>query len=119
MTALVFDCDGVLADTERYGHLPAFNATFAEYGLSVRWTEDEYAEKLRIGGGKERMASLFADPDFVLQAAIPDRDAERRELLARWLPFPPQVEVSTVGEAAVLTGALAVGVRAALDNVAR
>ena len=42
-----------------------------------------------------------------------------RELLARWLPFPPQVEVSTVGEAAVLTGALAVGVRAALENVAR
>jgi predicted NBD/HSP70 family sugar kinase len=42
-----------------------------------------------------------------------------RELLARWLPFPPHVEVSTVGEAAVLAGALAVGVRAALDNVAR
>jgi predicted NBD/HSP70 family sugar kinase len=42
-----------------------------------------------------------------------------RELLARWLPFPPQVEVSTVGEAAVLAGALAVGVRAALENVAR
>jgi predicted NBD/HSP70 family sugar kinase len=42
-----------------------------------------------------------------------------RELLARWLPFPPQVEVSTVGEAVVLTGALAVGVRAALENVAR
>jgi predicted NBD/HSP70 family sugar kinase len=42
-----------------------------------------------------------------------------RELLARWLPFPPQVEVSTVGEAAVLAGALAVGVRAALENFAR
>jgi predicted NBD/HSP70 family sugar kinase len=42
-----------------------------------------------------------------------------RELLARWLPFPPQVEVSTVGEGAVLAGALAVGVRAALENVAR
>jgi predicted NBD/HSP70 family sugar kinase len=41
-----------------------------------------------------------------------------RELLARWLPFPPHVEVSTVGEAAVLAGALAVGVRAALENVA-
>jgi len=36
-----------------------------------------------------------------------------RQLLAAWLPFPPQVEVSTVGEAAVLTGALSVGVRAA------
>ena len=40
-----------------------------------------------------------------------------RSRLADWLPFPPRVEVSTVGEAAVLTGALAVGVRAALDNV--
>ena len=29
MPTLIFDCDGVLADTERYGHLPAFNQTFA------------------------------------------------------------------------------------------
>jgi HAD superfamily hydrolase (TIGR01509 family) len=84
MTALVFDCDGVLADTERYGHLPAFNATFAEYGLPVRWSEDDYAEKLKIGGGKERMASLFADPSFVREAGIPAGEDERRELLARW-----------------------------------
>jgi predicted NBD/HSP70 family sugar kinase len=41
-----------------------------------------------------------------------------RRMLGEWLPFPPQVEVSTVGEAAVLAGALAVGVREALDNVA-
>ena len=39
--ALVFDCDGVLADTERYGHLPAFNQTFAEFGLPVRWSVAE------------------------------------------------------------------------------
>jgi predicted NBD/HSP70 family sugar kinase len=38
-------------------------------------------------------------------------------LLAEWLPFPPRVEVSTLGEAAVLTGALAVGLQAALENV--
>ena len=65
MTALVFDCDGVLADTERYGHLPAFNATFEQFGLPARWSEEEYAEKLKIGGGKERMASLFDGPEFV------------------------------------------------------
>ena len=57
--ALIFDCDGVLADTERDGHRPAFNQTFAEAGLDVRWSVDEYAEKLLIGGGKERMASLL------------------------------------------------------------
>jgi HAD superfamily hydrolase (TIGR01509 family) len=82
--ALVFDCDGVLADTERYGHLPAFNATFADFGLPVRWSEDDYAEKLRIGGGKERMASLFDDPEFVRTAGIPSGADDRRELLARW-----------------------------------
>jgi predicted NBD/HSP70 family sugar kinase len=40
-----------------------------------------------------------------------------RRLLADWLPFPPRVEVSSLGDAAVLTGALAVGRRSALDNV--
>ena len=34
VTALIFDCDGVLADTERYGHLPAFNATFEAVRLA-------------------------------------------------------------------------------------
>ena len=104
MTALIFDCDGVLADTERNGHLPAFNATFAKFDLPVRWSEDDYAEKLRIGGGKERMASLFADPAFVAKAAIPDDAGQRRErsragpdetatftqLVARQVP-PPRV----------------------------
>ncbi|WP_138758298.1 HAD-IA family hydrolase [Modestobacter altitudinis] len=84
MSALVFDCDGVLADTERFGHLPAFNATFAEHGLPVRWSEDDYGEKLAIGGGKERMASLFQDPEFVRSAGIPDDDAARAQLLAEW-----------------------------------
>ena len=32
-----------------------------------------------------------------------------RALLAEWLPYPPRVEVSSLGDAAVLTGALAVG----------
>jgi predicted NBD/HSP70 family sugar kinase len=40
-----------------------------------------------------------------------------RTLVADWLPYPPRVEVSSLGEAAVLTGALAVGRQAALDNV--
>jgi hypothetical protein len=34
-----------------------------------------------------------------------------------WLPYPPRVEVSTLGDAAVLTGALSVGLADALDNV--
>ena len=63
MPALIFDCDGVLADTERDGHRPAFNQAFAEAGLDVVWDEAEYARRLQIGGGKERIASLFDDAD--------------------------------------------------------
>lgn len=59
MKALIFDCDGVLADTEMQGHLPAFNETFAEAGLPVQWTEDEYVGLLGIGGGKERMTKAL------------------------------------------------------------
>ena len=82
MTALIFDCDGVLADTERDGHRPAFNQMFAEAGLPVHWSEEEYAEKLRIGGGKERMASLLT-PEFVRANGLPaDPDGQAALLLA-------------------------------------
>lgn len=84
MTALIFDCDGVLADTERYGHLPAFNATFDEFGLPAHWDDNEYAKRLKIGGGKERMASLFKDPGFTEAARIPDDADARAALLATW-----------------------------------
>ncbi|MGO9822492.1 MAG: HAD-IA family hydrolase [Solirubrobacteraceae bacterium] len=83
MPALIFDCDGVLADTERDGHRPAFNATFAEAGLPVNWSEEEYAEKLKIGGGKERMASLLTH-EFVRANGLPAEADAQKELLADW-----------------------------------
>ncbi len=55
MNALILDCEGVLADTERDGHLVAFNQTFRELGLPFQWSQEEYADLLKIGGGKERM----------------------------------------------------------------
>ena len=83
MTTLIFDCDGVLADTERFGHLPAFNQTFQEEGVPVAWSEEEYGEKLKIGGGKERMASLFTD-DFVSRNDLPASPEGQKEVLADW-----------------------------------
>jgi len=70
-------------DTERYGHLPAFNETFAEVGLSVRWSEEDYAELMKIGGGKERMASMLT-PSFVASAGLPADAAEQKVMLADW-----------------------------------
>lgn len=83
MTALIFDCDGVIGDTERYGHLPAFNATFREFGLPVEWSAAEYGRLLRIGGGKERMATLLT-PEFVSRAGIDPDPAAQAGTLAEW-----------------------------------
>jgi predicted NBD/HSP70 family sugar kinase len=56
-----------------------------------------------LGGG------LGANGDLLLEPV--------RGLLADWVPYPPRVEVSALGEAAVLTGALSVGVAQALESV--
>jgi predicted NBD/HSP70 family sugar kinase len=56
-----------------------------------------------LGGGIGTQGDLLLEPV--------------RALLDEWLPFPPQVEVSNLGDAAVLTGALALGLRFASDNV--
>jgi HAD superfamily hydrolase (TIGR01509 family) len=69
LQALIFDVDGTLADTERDGHRPAFNAAFAEHGLTWHWDEALYGELLDVTGGKERIrhyAQLY-DPAFLAQ----------------------------------------------------
>jgi len=59
MGALIFDCDGVLADTERDGHRVAFNQTFKDRGVEIEWDVELYGGLLKIAGGKERMRSWF------------------------------------------------------------
>ncbi len=81
MPALIFDCDGVLADTEQYGHLPAFNQTFSDFDVPVQWTVEEYAEKVRIGGGKERMRSILT-PQLAESLGLNDDDSVDTAILA-------------------------------------
>ena len=50
MKALIFDCDGVLVDTERDGHRVAFNRAFAARGYGVEWSIELYGELLKIAG---------------------------------------------------------------------
>jgi len=57
--AILFDCDGVLADTERDGHRVSFNRVFAERGLGFEWAVEEYGRLCEVGGGKERMTHYF------------------------------------------------------------
>ncbi len=54
LEALIFDCDGTLAETEE-AHRAAFNKMFAENGLDWHWSIKTYSELLKVTGGKERM----------------------------------------------------------------
>jgi len=57
--ALIFDCDGVLVDTERDAHRVGFNRAFAEHGIDAEWSIELYAKLLHTAGGKERMRVYF------------------------------------------------------------
>ena len=79
MRAVIWDVDGVLAETERDGHRVAFNLAFEECGLPWRWDEAYYGALLRVSGGRER---LLADMATRADAPVtPDaRDALARAL---------------------------------------
>ncbi|KAF4353870.1 hypothetical protein F8388_010029 [Cannabis sativa] len=79
-SALLFDCDGVLVDTEKDGHRISFNDTFNEKGLGVTWDVDLYGELLKIGGGKERMTAYFNKTGWPEKA--PKSEEERKEFIA-------------------------------------
>jgi HAD superfamily hydrolase (TIGR01509 family) len=78
MKAIIFDCDGVLADTERDGHRVAFNKAFAAKGLPIEWSVELYGELLKVTGGKERMKHYF--DNYGWPADVADKDALIKEL---------------------------------------
>ncbi len=47
------------------------------------WSEEVYGEKLKTGGGKERMATMLT-PEFVASHGLPADEAGQAELLKDW-----------------------------------
>ena len=68
MQALIFDCDGVLVDTERDGHRVAFNSAFFDLGIDSAWSVERYGQLLKIAGGKERMTRHFDETRWPVEA---------------------------------------------------
>ena len=55
LSAVFWDVDGTLADTEMDGHRPAFNMAFKELDLPFVWDEALYNRLLAIPGGLRRV----------------------------------------------------------------
>ena len=76
--ALIFDCDGVLVDTERDAHRVGFNLAFKEMGIDAEWDVALYGRLLLVAGGKERMRAYF--DEFGWPAGT-DTNAAKDELI--------------------------------------
>jgi HAD superfamily hydrolase (TIGR01509 family) len=74
MQALIFDCDGVLVDTERDGHRVAFNETFNRLGWPTQWSVERYGDLLTTAGGKERTIRHFNETGWPFPES--ERDAQ-------------------------------------------
>jgi len=83
LEAILFDCDGVLADTERDGHRPAFNQAFEENGLDLVWDVDRYGVLLEVGGGKERMTAHWNEVGWPESIPEEERADKVKELHLR------------------------------------
>jgi HAD superfamily hydrolase (TIGR01509 family) len=78
LRAILWDVDGTLAETERDGHLPAFNRAFEALGLPWRWSESRYGELLAVAGGRERLLHDLQD-----QPQAPPAGPQRAALVER------------------------------------
>ena len=89
---LIFDVDGTLAETERDGHRPAFNAAFSEAGLDWHWDEALYQRLLDVTGGKERIRHFAARFDPAAAARPGFDDLVRRLHAAKTAHYIRRVE---------------------------
>lgn len=75
---LLYDCDGVLADTEAHGHRVAFNRMWREFGVPWEWSvaacgytgEEDFSEAALV-------VSCLGDPGGERCEVLANRSAAR------------------------------------------
>lgn len=108
LTAILWDVDGTLAETERDGHRVAFNQAFEALGLPWRWDEDHYGHLLNITGGRERLRY-----DLAQRTDAPVSTAERDALIEALHQRKTAIYTALVQEARI---PLRPGVRALVEE---
>lgn len=68
--AIIFDVDGTIANSERWGHLPACNEAFKILALPIHWDWPEFKRLLRIPGNANRLRHVLSNEYEFSQADI-------------------------------------------------
>jgi len=112
--AILFDCDGVLADTERDGHRIALNMAMKEKGLKVgnqdmKCDEKAYGELLEIGRGRLKLLEFWKrhgwdQMDLDLAAEIYARKKEIFNELVAAQKIPLRPGVNYIVDEAIAAG---------------
>lgn len=118
LEAILFDCDGVLADTERDGHRPAFNIAFKNNNIEEEWGVERYGKLLEIGGGKERMTAHWNEVGWPSVIPEESRQNKVKELhLEKTKIFMDLIDEGSIplrpGVLRIVDDAIAAGVRLA------
>ena len=101
--ALIFDCDGVLVDTERDAHRVGFNRAFKEMGIDAEWDVDLYGKLLLVAGGKERMRAYFDESGWPDGAETAEA---RDELIVKLHKLKTEITSNLVSSLPVRPGVL-------------
>ncbi len=87
---IIFDVDGTLADTERYGHLPASNEAVRLLGLDFQWDWNEFRELMPIPGNANRFRFTLErrgfQPDKIEPLVRKFESLKKRLYIEKYLP---------------------------------
>lgn len=81
LKAVLFDVDGTLSETERFGHLVAVNEAFKAVGLDWVWSAELYGELLKVTGSTERINHYVATYNPEYKTVNEDLDALIAEIV--------------------------------------
>ncbi len=87
---IIFDMDGTIADTERYGHLPASNEAMRMLGLDIQWSWSEFKRLLPIPGNANRLRETLKNRNFKedeIEAVVQKFEPLKKQLyIEKYLP---------------------------------